>query len=176
MEVGPHVIRMLVRRATHALWPSRALSLEHRWCDEPDFPEPLIPYDRIYARRWRSDATAPQVWAMRAAHALLLARLRVERWLDSTKADRSPRVVVTACWAFPIYSQTFVHQEVASLAQAGFSVRFLYTRLASRADLADTVRACGRSDAVSCCTPRSVRAIWRRFAAGCPRRCSSWSS
>ena len=138
LAVFPHVVRMLLRRATRALRPSPALSLEHEWCNESDFPEPLIPYDRIYARRWRSHGSASQVWAMRVAHELLLARLRVERWLDSTKTDQPPRVVVTACWAFPIYSQTFVHQEVASLAQAGYSVRFLYTSPAPRTDLADT--------------------------------------
>lgn len=34
--------------------------------------------------------------------------------------------MATACWAFPIYSQTFVYQELAHLVRQDFSVRFLY--------------------------------------------------
>jgi glycosyltransferase involved in cell wall biosynthesis len=40
-----------------------------------------------------------------------------------------PRVITTACWAFPIYSQTFVYQEITQLMQNGFDVRFLYSKL-----------------------------------------------
>ena len=40
-----------------------------------------------------------------------------------------------ACWAFPIYSQTFVYQELTQLVRKGFSVRFLYAHQESRARL-----------------------------------------
>jgi hypothetical protein len=50
------------------------------------------------------------------AHELLLARLRVDAWLASTgRGRRVPRILVSACETFPIYSQTFVHQEVVRL-------------------------------------------------------------
>jgi colanic acid/amylovoran biosynthesis glycosyltransferase len=40
--------------------------------------------------------------------------------------------MTTACFRFPIYSQTFVYQEVAELARGGFEVRFVYSELASK--------------------------------------------
>ncbi|HEY1754594.1 MAG TPA: glycosyltransferase family 4 protein [Bryobacteraceae bacterium] len=45
------------------------------------------------------------------------------------------RVASTACWEFPIYSQTFVYQELAELARHGFDVRFLYSKLNPRSYL-----------------------------------------
>ena len=158
LGIFPHVVRTLLRRLTQAIGSPRMPSIANGWCDEADLLEPLIPYDRIYAKRWRSEhrdarpplrssglvdtvesaLRAPKMWALHAAHELLLARLRVETWLASRNANRPPSIVVTACWTFPIYSQTFVHQEACSLAQAGFSVRFLYSRRGPRADLADT--------------------------------------
>ena len=41
-----------------------------------------------------------------------------------------------ACWTFPIYSQTFVQQEVMALAESGFSVRFVYAQRGPRSALA----------------------------------------
>ena len=59
-------------------------------------------------------------WALRT-------RLRLERmW------TRRPRVMATACWNFPIYSQTFVYQELTQLANKGYSVRFCYSHLEPR--------------------------------------------
>lgn len=52
-------------------------------------------------------------------------RLRVERLL----LRRTPRVLATACWAFPIYSQTFVYQELTQLVRRGFALRFFYGHL-----------------------------------------------
>jgi glycosyltransferase involved in cell wall biosynthesis len=37
--------------------------------------------------------------------------------------------VATACWSFPIYSQTFVYQELTQLIRRGFNLRFLYSKL-----------------------------------------------
>lgn len=69
----------------------------------------------------------------RLAHEALLARLWLEARLG---ASSTPRVMATACWSFPIYSQTFVHQEVMALAEGGFSVRFLYAQRGPRSALA----------------------------------------
>lgn len=75
----------------------------------------------------------PVLWM---AHELVLTRLRLEKWRAGRgTTPRPPRIVATACWQFPIYSQTFVHQEVLELARAGFAVRFLYARLGPRAEL-----------------------------------------
>ncbi|GHC06503.1 glycosyltransferase family 4 protein [Thermomonas carbonis] len=72
-----------------------------------------------------------------AAHEFIILRLRLRAWLDTIgRPQRRPRVMTTACWTFPVYSQTFVHQEVQALARAGFMVLFLYARLAPRTDLA----------------------------------------
>jgi glycosyltransferase involved in cell wall biosynthesis len=80
--------------------------------------------------------------ARRAAHEALLARLRLEALLASWRGrHQPPRVMATACWTFPIYSQTFVHQEVAALAAGGFCVRFLYAQRGPRSALADACSA-----------------------------------
>jgi len=44
-------------------------------------------------------------------------------------------VAATACWDFPIYSQTFVYQELCQLVGKGFPVRFLYSKLNPREQL-----------------------------------------
>ena len=66
---------------------------------------------------------------LRLAHRLQLARLRLEAvWPAWGQHGRMPRIVATACWHFPIYSQTFVQQEAASMAQAGFPLRFFHAQ------------------------------------------------
>jgi glycosyltransferase involved in cell wall biosynthesis len=40
-----------------------------------------------------------------------------------------------ACWNFPIYSQTFVYQELTQLIQNGFDIKFLYGKINSRENL-----------------------------------------
>lgn len=78
-----------------------------------------------------------RTFAIRAVHELLLARLKLDGWLASTtRRPRTPRILASACETFPIYSQTFVHQEVVSLARSGVAVRFLYGRAASLDELA----------------------------------------
>ena len=84
-----------------------------------------------------------RVWsAVRAAgaiglHEAALLRLRGEAGgsLIAGKKQRN-RVLATACWRFPIYSQTFVYRELAELASQGFELRFVYSELASRSELA----------------------------------------
>jgi glycosyltransferase involved in cell wall biosynthesis len=66
-------------------------------------------------------------------HRFQLMRLRGERLAHSlVPGHRQLRVAATACWAFPIYSQTFVYQELAQLIRHDFDVRFLYWSLNSR--------------------------------------------
>ncbi|MEO8370908.1 MAG: glycosyltransferase family 4 protein [Candidatus Solibacter sp.] len=60
-------------------------------------------------------------------------RLRIERWLPVS--GRRLRVASTACWEFPIYSQTFVYQELSELVRGGFRLRFLYSKLNPRSFL-----------------------------------------
>lgn len=63
-------------------------------------------------------------------------RLSLDRWRSVVEsAGRRPRIAATACWSFPIYSQTFVYEELTQLLRGGFDVRFLYSELASRDEL-----------------------------------------
>src|SRR5579862_4324521 len=71
------------------------------------------------------------------AHELSLLRMRVEAWLSRfDRRKRGKRVLATACWHFPVYSQSFVYRELAQLASNNFQVRFIYSELASRSQLA----------------------------------------
>lgn len=63
------------------------------------------------------------------------ARIRLENRGLSLLGRHRPRVVATACWEFPIYSQTFVYQELAHLVAEGFDLRFLYSKLNPRSHL-----------------------------------------
>ena len=67
------------------------------------------------------------------AHSVHLSRLRWEALL-SRRAPGVPksRVMTTACFSFPIYSQTFVYREIAELARNDFEVRLVYSELASK--------------------------------------------
>jgi glycosyltransferase involved in cell wall biosynthesis len=63
-------------------------------------------------------------------------RLRLERLSSQMLApNRCVRVASTACWEFPIYSQTFVYQELVELSRCGFNVRFFYGKLNPRSYL-----------------------------------------
>lgn len=67
------------------------------------------------------------------AHLAQLSRLRCEALLSGWRPGvPKGRVMTSACFSFPIYSQTFVYREVAELARGGFEVRFLYSELASK--------------------------------------------
>lgn len=58
---------------------------------------------------------------------LSVARLTIERYLS--RGPQHHRVIATACDVFPIYSQTFVYQELTQLARHDFDVRFVYSKL-----------------------------------------------
>ena len=60
-----------------------------------------------------------------------LWRLASERLFARSR----PRILATVCTDFPIYSQTFVHQELAYLADSGHDVRVAYSQSAPRAGL-----------------------------------------
>jgi glycosyltransferase involved in cell wall biosynthesis len=62
----------------------------------------------------------------KTGHLLALGRLTADRM-----AGRR-RILTTVCDVFPIYSQTFVYQELTMLARAGFDVRLVYSKLDSR--------------------------------------------
>ncbi len=77
--------------------------------------------------RWAMLRRRLEAWAAWCCHRFQLLRLRASSW--GTRCfgrGGKPRIIATACWAFPIYSQTFVYQELAHLVRQGFSVRFLY--------------------------------------------------
>ena len=70
-------------------------------------------------------------------HELQLLRLRTESLLARILPGNSGRirVLATACWSFPIYSQTFVYQELTDLIRNRFRVRFIYCREDTRSNL-----------------------------------------
>jgi glycosyltransferase involved in cell wall biosynthesis len=55
-------------------------------------------------------------------------RLKLERRGRLGGGGR-PRVFATVCWNFPIYSQTFVYQELLQLGKRGFDLRLIYSKL-----------------------------------------------
>jgi glycosyltransferase involved in cell wall biosynthesis len=73
-------------------------------------------------------------------------RLRLER-LSSRVLTLGGRVRIasTACWEFPIYSQTFVYQELNELARRGFDLNFLYSKLNPRSYLPSQFSAVWRA-------------------------------
>lgn len=66
-------------------------------------------------------------------------RLNVERYGHVLRPG--DRLVATACWTFPIYSQTFVYEEVSQMIEAGFALRFLYTANEPRGEIPDRFRS-----------------------------------
>jgi glycosyltransferase involved in cell wall biosynthesis len=52
-----------------------------------------------------------------------------------SRLRRRLRVLASACWDFPIYSQTFVHQELAQLANADVDLTIVYSLLRDRSNL-----------------------------------------
>jgi glycosyltransferase involved in cell wall biosynthesis/GT2 family glycosyltransferase len=68
-----------------------------------------------------------------ALHGLSRLRLRSDRWRGTILTlGRRPRVLATACWRFPIYSQSFVYQELTQLLHQGYDLKFLYSELERR--------------------------------------------
>jgi glycosyltransferase involved in cell wall biosynthesis len=70
--------------------------------------------------------TAVHGVVMAIGQRLVVARLALERRF-TRRGQR--RMVATICSNFPIYSQTFVYQELAQLEQDGMKLRLMYSRL-----------------------------------------------
>ena len=87
--------------------------------------------DRIAERlEARGDSARVLPWLHRASR----VRLEVDRRVNAiTGLGRRARIAATACWRFPIFSQTFVYQELTQLLNHGHDVKFLYSEL-ERAD------------------------------------------
>jgi glycosyltransferase involved in cell wall biosynthesis len=61
---------------------------------------------------------------------LMLAKLHMESRL--LRRNKQNRIMTTVCDIFPIYSQTFVYQELGHLARHGFDLRLVYSNLDRR--------------------------------------------
>ncbi len=68
-------------------------------------------------------------------HRIQCIRLRADSTIARLFFPQRFRILATACWSFPIYSQTFVYQELTQLIRKGFQVRFLYSNQDSRKQL-----------------------------------------
>jgi colanic acid/amylovoran biosynthesis glycosyltransferase len=97
--------------------------------------------------------------------ALQVLRLRLESLLFPGR-----RVLATACWAFPIYSQTFVYQELTQLIKAGYRVRFLYGHLDRTTPLAAQFRPLWRARRRLILHPAVCEASLQFFARHFPER------
>lgn len=72
-----------------------------------------------------------RIAAARLGHLLNCRRLASGRLLHPHR----PRVLAATSGTFPVYSQTFVYQELLELARSGFDVRHTYSRLGGRDEL-----------------------------------------
>jgi glycosyltransferase involved in cell wall biosynthesis len=70
--------------------------------------------------------------ASRVQHRLQILRLKLERVFQRSGRKR---IIATACYGFPIYSQTFVYQELNQLIQEASQLRFLYSKQNDRREL-----------------------------------------
>lgn len=95
------------------------------------------PKVKIRVRSFRVRRPLSNLTARRLGAGLTRVSLTLERMFGnlSVSSDRKPRVIATACWTFPIYSQTFVYEELEQLSRHGFDVRFLYVEPTSREEL-----------------------------------------
>jgi len=60
-------------------------------------------------------------------YSIQLKNSAFRRWFTlAQNQNRHKRIIATACWDFPIYSQTFVYQEITQLIKRGHRLRFLY--------------------------------------------------
>jgi glycosyltransferase involved in cell wall biosynthesis len=83
--------------------------------------------------RLRAPIAGAHSLATGAGQRATLARLAAERRLAGARGKL--RVLATACWNFPIYSQTFVYQELCQLIRNGCDLRLAYSKLDARDQL-----------------------------------------
>lgn len=77
--------------------------------------------NRLISHRVNDSTDEKEVFRLHESH---LTRLQLDRMAHAMLGR--PRIMATACWHFPIWSQTFVYQELAQLMANGFALRFLY--------------------------------------------------
>ena len=88
------------------------------------------------SERWTAFLDHVVAWGARGCHRWQVKRLEAARlWAEWFERGRGPRIMAMACWAFPIYSQTFVYQELACLIRQRGRLRFLYSALSPREHL-----------------------------------------
>jgi glycosyltransferase involved in cell wall biosynthesis len=73
---------------------------------------------------------AHRLWVAYRNH-LAIGRLAAESRRLARLSERH-RIMATVCDTFPIYSQTFVYQELTQLARDGFDLRLVYSKLDTR--------------------------------------------
>jgi len=98
-----------------------------------------------------------------------ILRMKCERIGSKLLPGKSrPRVAATACWGFPIYSQTFVYQEQVQLLGHGFTTRFLYSQLNPRQQLPSQFRRLWRSKRKLILHPAVCRSDYDYYARSMP--------
>ncbi len=81
--------------------------------------------------RLRKPLFAAERYRSAIRHRLGVARGAFESRIAVGRGAR-PRVVASICSTFPIYSQTFVHQELTQLVRHGYDVQVIYSELDSK--------------------------------------------
>lgn len=117
-------------------YKENASDKEHSTTTKTTYPVSFDNYKRLTPSQ-RPVTSMLRDWSKEFAinflHQLQMARLRTDRLKVKIIGGRARRrVMATACWNFPIYSQTFVYQELTQLIKNGYDVRFLYSKLNSR--------------------------------------------
>lgn len=124
--------------------------------------------DRELLDRSRLLPASRWLWARWCAvrHRLVLARLAVERrW-----PRRRHRMMATICWNFPIYSQTFVYQELCFLQRDRFEVRHAFSKPEPREGLPARFRALWSRKRRAWQDPALHRADFERYRSRLPER------
>jgi glycosyltransferase involved in cell wall biosynthesis len=89
----------------------------HMLLNKARFRAPL----RLLERAW-----------IRLQHLWSLVRLRLEGSVLRRKRTLPYKGMATICWNFPIYSHTFVYQELTQLNRRGFDLRIVFSKLDPR--------------------------------------------
>lgn len=145
---------------------SRAESASRRAEIDDLLAQPLVRLSLRLRSAWRRTEPARDA----AVFAFQRARLAVDRRVGQTLAPTRQRVLATACWHFPIYSQTFVYQELTQLLGSGREVRFLYGALNRRDPLPAQFAPLWRSRRRAVMSPAVCRASYEHFVRAAPAR------
>lgn len=116
-----------------------------------------------------SQLVAQRVSALGASGTRL--RLGFERWRGGRGAPGPrDRVLATICWTFPIYSQTFVYEELWQLLRADFDVRLVYSQLEGREQLPEAFERLWEVKRRSFLDPRTAAADFLHYQRRLPER------